>query len=59
MYLENRRAETAAENYDPLALQTQILANAQKQQQYMIQVSQRNEKQETVCGGAVIYLVER
>lgn len=42
----------------PLALQTTIPANAQKGNQYMIKVSQRNEKEETVGGASVIYIVK-
>jgi len=42
----------------PLALQTTIPANAQKGNQYMIKVSQRNEKEETVGGASVIYVVK-
>ena len=42
----------------PLALQTSIPATAHTGQQYMIRVSQRNEKEETVGGATVIYVVK-
>jgi hypothetical protein len=51
------RMEKQPNQIYPLALHAQVPANAQKGQQYMIQVSQRNEKEETVGGAAVLYLV--
>lgn len=51
------RMEKQPKQLVPLALETSIPANAQKKQQYMISVSQRNEKEETVGGASVIYFI--
>jgi subtilisin family serine protease len=51
------RAEKQPNQLYPLALQTSIPRNAQKGQQFMINVAQRNEKEETVGGATVIYFV--
>lgn len=52
------RMEKQPNQLAPLALQTSIPAFAQKKQQYMISVAQRNEKEETVGGATVIYVVK-
>ncbi len=52
------RMEKQPRQLYPVALQTSIPANAQKGQQYMVRVAQRNEKEETVGGATVIYFVK-
>ncbi len=42
----------------PLALNTSIPANAKKGQQYMISISQRNDKEEIAGGATVIYVIK-
>ncbi len=51
------RMEKQPDQLVPLALQTSIPANAQKGQQFMISVAQRNEKEEIVGGASVIYFI--
>ena len=51
------RMEKQPNQLVPLALQTSIPANAQKEQQFMISVAQRNEKEEIVGGASVIYFI--
>jgi hypothetical protein len=51
------RAEKQPNQLYPLALQTSIPRDAQKGQQFMIHVAQRNEKEEPVGGASVIYFV--
>lgn len=51
------RIEKQPNELVPLALQTSIPANAQKGQQFMISVAQRDEKSEIVGGASVIYFI--
>lgn len=53
------RMEKQPNQLYPLALHTQIPANTEKEQQYVMKISQKNEKQETVGGATVVYVANR
>jgi hypothetical protein len=52
------RMEKQPNQLYPFTLQTSIPANAQKGQQYIINIGQRNQREETVGGATVVYVVE-